>query len=111
MDYGAHAALLAQERTAPMSQVASPPQIDIPSMAQSSPGYQGPALDDPTQRPDEPVTQGVDIGAGDGPEALGLQPGAQKPDGYMTQTLSSLSASDMTGQLAKLFLMAQQTGA
>jgi hypothetical protein len=31
-----------------------------------------PALDDPTTRPDEPLTHGMDIGPGAGREALGL---------------------------------------
>jgi hypothetical protein len=34
-----------------------------------------PALDDPTSRPNEPVTHGLDSGAGAGVEALGVMPG------------------------------------
>lgn len=33
-----------------------------------------PNLSDPTHRPDEPVTEGLPVGAGRGPEALGTMP-------------------------------------
>lgn len=35
-----------------------------------------PSLMDPTMRPDEPVTAGLNVGAGPGPEALGPMPPA-----------------------------------
>jgi hypothetical protein len=35
-----------------------------------------PSLEDPTARPDEPVTAGLPIGEGPGPEALGMFPQA-----------------------------------
>lgn len=35
-----------------------------------------PSLSDPTARPDEPVTAGLPLGAGPGPEALGMLPQA-----------------------------------
>lgn len=114
MDYGDHKTLMDQERTAPMAGTPSTPNLNIapPAQAAGGAGYQGPGLADPSQRPDEPITQGADIGAGDGPEALGMAPTPQqKPDGYMTQTLAQLSNTDTTGQLAKLYLMAQQAGA
>ena len=111
MDYGDHKALMAQESTAPMAQTPSAPQLDIPASPQGGgAGYQGPGMGDPSIRPDEPITHGVDIGPGAGPEALGQAPAGEQPDGYLTSLLGRLSDSDTTGTLAQLYLIAQQRG-
>lgn len=49
------------------------------AMQQTQPGIQPgqiPSLDDPTARPDEPITAGLPIGPGEGPSALGIAPQA-----------------------------------
>jgi hypothetical protein len=51
---------------------AAPPAAPQPTW--TSPD-QIPRLDDPTSRPDEPLTHGLDGGAGPGAEALGVLPG------------------------------------
>lgn len=111
MPYGDHQALLAQERTAPMSQSNSIPPSAVPA-APAGPGGTPPQLtplDAPSARPGEPITHGVDIGPGAGSEALPAAPAVQ-PTGYLTGLLGQLSASDMTGALADLYLMAKQRG-
>lgn len=63
------------------------------------------AFDRPTDRPDEPVTQGIPIGAGAGPEAL--QPGGPSFD------LDSANAEDiaaMADQLPTLETLASMPG-
>jgi len=108
--YGDRQGLLDQEKTAALAQVDSipTPQISAPP-APAGQGYTGPGMGDPTTRPNEPITTGVDIGAGAGPEALTL-PAAQQPSGFVTQTLAQLAPTDTTGTLAKLYLIAKQRG-
>jgi hypothetical protein len=57
------------------------------------------ALGAPTQRPEEPITTGVDIGAGAGSEVLGLQPPVTK----ISDTLAKLIPYDSTGEAAILY--------
>lgn len=102
--YGAREDSLQQQRSAPMSQQDSIQPTPVPG------GGGGPAPipgDAPSQRPNEPITTGVDIGPGAGSEVLGMQP---QPTGYLTNMLQQMSASDTTGTLAKLYLIAQQRG-
>lgn len=55
--YGDEAALLASDAQVPSRPFISPDEV--------------PNLSDPTARPDEPLTAGLPMGAGPGPEALG----------------------------------------
>jgi hypothetical protein len=50
---------------------------------------------EPTQRPEEPITAGADMGAGPGMEALSMQ--LQKTS--VTQTFNRLAQSDPTGEI------------
>ena len=102
--YGAREESLQQQRSAPMSQQDSVPSVDVPSAGGGVGTIPGNA---PSSRPHEPITTGVDIGPGAGPEVLGFQ---AQPTGYITNLLQELSASDTTGTLAKLYLIAQQRG-
>ena len=53
----------------------------------------------PSQRPQEPITTGIDIGAGDGSVVLGLQPPVTK----ISDTLAKLIPYDSTGEAAILY--------
>lgn len=115
MDYGQHQALLAQERTAPMQQANPIPPAPVPSGpsggAPASPAGAPPTpFGAPTARPGEPVTAGVDIGAGPGSEVLPavMQP-AFNAQGPMTQMLSNLGP--LTGDMAALYQAASIRGA
>lgn len=76
--YGDATQSLQTQQGAPMA--ASPGGASggaVPSLLEGLGLPQGPGFGEPTQNPDEPVTNGAALGAGAGPEALGL---AQQPD-------------------------------
>ena len=54
----------------------------------------------PSQRPDEPITSGIPLGAGPGPEALGINP---QPVEKYSDTLVKLLPFDETGEIAVLY--------
>lgn len=70
------------------------------------PAFNGPSLTDPTQRPNEPITAGVDIGPGPGSDILNLPNGGPQGTGAMTALLQSAASVDLTGALAPLFIAA-----
>jgi hypothetical protein len=113
MPYGEHQALMQQEATAPMSASGTPSGPSIPAGAgQSGPAYNGVPFGAPTQRPNEPITHGVDIGPGGGSDVLPLEHQPQFPQqGPMTQMLSQMSVNDSSGVLATLLQYAQTLGA
>lgn len=113
LPYGDRQALMAQESTAAMSQADNVPTLSIPA-PESGAMAAGPSVpfDAPTQRPNEPVTAGVNIGAGPGSEVLPMEHTATfQQQGPMTQMLQQLSARDMSGPLGALFRYAQVMGA
>jgi hypothetical protein len=60
----------------------------------------------PTQRPDEPITSGIALGAGPGPEALGAAVTQEK----LSTTLAKLLPFDQTGEVAILYQQALAQG-
>ncbi len=72
-----------------------------PSQAPEVPMAQEPvtSLFAPSQRPDEPVTTGVDVGAGPGSEALMMA----KPADKLSDTLALLLPYDTTGEITILY--------
>lgn len=116
MDYGDARDLHAQEAVAPMPQDSAPATPNIPDQdpAQTAPPaqFQGAALMDPTQRPDEPITHGVDTGPGGGSDVMPLQAQpAFQAQGPMTQMLAQLAANDPSGRLSQLYQNALASGA
>jgi hypothetical protein len=110
LPYGDHQDIANQERTAPMSSSATLPSMPMPSAVASPPGGSAPQMPpfDQTQRPDEPITAGLDIGEGPGSEVLPVQHQPQyAQQGPMTQMLAQLSARDTTGVLAGVYANAQ----
>ena len=61
-------------------------------------------LSAPTQRPNEPVTAGSPLGAGPGPEALGIHPAQTIPTGQSAKSLVQTLAShpDASPELQQL---------
>lgn len=53
----------------------------------------------PSQRPEEPVTTGIDLGPGAGSQVLGMQP----PVVRMSDTLEKMIPFDSTGEIAILY--------
>ena len=54
----------------------------------------------PTQRPEEPITTGIALGEGPGPEVLGMRP--QMTEKY-SDTLAKLLPYDDSGEIAVLY--------
>lgn len=117
LPYGDAQALHAQESTAAMSDTPMAKAADIPSAqpaAAAGAPPQLPPFGGATARPGEPVTHGVDIGAGGGPEALAPFPGMPSPaagTGWMTSLLQRLSATDTTGLFGRLLTAAESRNA
>ena len=60
----------------------------------------------PSQRPDEPITAGIAMGAGPGPEVLGMTRTAEK----LSDTLAKLLPFDDTGDIAIVYQEALARG-
>lgn len=63
-------------------------------------------LEAPTQRPDEPVTNGIDLGPGMGSQALG----ANNPSGKVSDALAKMLPFDNTGEISVLYQLALSKG-
>lgn len=112
MPYGDQKALLAQERTAPMAATPGTPSPSGDVASQPTPAaYNGVPFGAPTQRPNEVITHGVDIGAGAGSNILPVEHQPQYAvAGPITRMLSQLSASDATGALGSMLNFARAKG-
>jgi hypothetical protein len=62
----------------------------------------------PTQRPDEPITSGIAMGAGPGPEALGMRPAMGQIK--LSDTLAQMLPYDQTGEIGILYQRALSRG-
>lgn len=65
-------------------------------------------LFEPTRRPEEPITAGIAMGAGPGPEALGLQ--SQFAQAKLSDTLAKMIPYDTTGEIIILYQNALARG-
>lgn len=120
-DYGAIKQQLDQQRVAPLgaaapmpAPAAAAPQGNAGALSGQTPSpYTGGAFNAPSARPNEPVTAGVPMGAGPGPEALSFPTfnQAARPDGSMTNLLRQLSVRDTSGTISKLLNSAIAYGA
>jgi hypothetical protein len=72
MAYGQGQATMQQQQAAPMAGTSAPSAPSTPSLAALAQGPAITGLNAPTERPDEPVTQGNPMGPGAGPEILNL---------------------------------------
>lgn len=105
--YGDGVAYNAAKSGAPLASAPKSPQL---SMAPEVPvgTASGPitSLYAPTERPNEPISAGVDIGAGPGSEALGMKPAV----GKLSDTLAVLLPYDTTGEISVLYQNALSRG-
>jgi hypothetical protein len=60
----------------------------------------------PTERPEEPITAGIDIGEGPGSSALMMQPATEK----LSDVLAKMIPYDQTGEIAILYQRAASRG-
>ena len=110
LPYGDATDLAGQESVAPMAGTPNVPQPQPQQMAGAAPVPL--PFDRPTERPDEPITQGVDIGPGAGSDILPQQ--HQTPTvqpGPMMTLLAGLAAQDTSGILADIYLQAKAMNA
>lgn len=119
-DYGDRKTAIAAQQAAPLKQQGEAPPMQVPQGQPAPTPSQGQApapsgvpFGAPTQRPDEPITTGVDIGPGAGSSIMGFPqaPNPAQGTGQMTALLANLSASDTTGILGQLYQAAQARGA
>jgi hypothetical protein len=90
---------LAKAPKSPM--LSQAPQVPADSSLPASIG-----LFEPSQRPDEPVTTGIDIGPGAGSEVLGVGRTTEK----LSDTLAKLLPYDTTGEITILYEQAASRG-
>jgi hypothetical protein len=95
LPYGEAGALREAQQQAPLPESAAMPPPAL--------------LSEPSERPGEPVTSGAALGPGRGLEALTAAPG-QPAGGPITQALARAAASDSSGLLAQLRMIAEQKG-
>jgi len=107
--YGDGTAYQADKSGAPL---ATAPKSPMLSQAPQVPTGAGPAsgigLYDPTQRPNEPVTHGVDVGPGAGSEALMMK--SQFAQEKLSNTLAQMLPYDQTGEIGILYQQALARG-
>lgn len=97
MAYGEGQATMQQQQSAPMAGpvrrgAAKEMPMNIPNMPAITP------LTAPTERPDEPITSGVDFGPGAGSEALNLP-----RERSLSEILASMIDMDPTGEVQELY--------
>ena len=107
--YGDKVAYDANKSGAPLERAQKNPMLSespqVPTGAALGPSV---GLYDPTQRPDEPVTAGVNVGAGPGSDALMMQ--SRFAQTKLSETLAQMLPYDETGEVAVLYQQALSRG-
>jgi hypothetical protein len=106
--YGDKVAYDANKAGAPLARAQKSPLLsEAPVAGAPAPApQQAVGLFDPTQRPDEPITAGIDLGAGPGSSALG----ATRVQARLSDTLAAMLPFDTTGEIAILYQEALARG-
>jgi hypothetical protein len=91
LGYGKGGENMANQQAAPLA--------GNPTPVTSAPAMQAVPLDVPTQRPEEPITSGIDRGPGPGSEAIQIPNMAQSP----SHTIRTLAQNDPTGDAELLY--------
>lgn len=88
--YGDGVAYYAAKSGAPLERAPKSPMLsEAPRLGAAEPGV---GLYDPTQRPDEPITQGINSGPGAGADALMMNQIKQNDQDIVAKYLPSISA-------------------
>lgn len=101
--YGEGVETAAIKSGAPLATTASATASSAPSVPAPAPVT---PLFAPSQRPDEPITAGVAVGAGPGPEALAMAKSTEK----LSDTLAKMLPYDETGEVEILYQRALARG-
>ena len=103
MAYGQGQAIMQQQQSAPMAGPTPTAQsASLPGMESLPPVT---PLTAPTERPNEPITAGMDFGPGPGSEVLNLQ--RERP---LSETLASMLEFDSTGDVQAIYDFAISRG-
>ena len=108
-NYGDRKAMAEQIAGAPTARTADVrglPTGQVQAAAQAAPQAPVTELFAPTQRPDEPITSGIDMGEGPGSSALMMQPATEK----LSDILAKMIPYDQTGEIAILYQRAASRG-
>ena len=104
--YGDGVAYDAAKSGAPLATAPKNPKLSEAPVVPT--GDAGPitSLYAPTERPNEPITAGIDMGPGVGSNALGMKPAV----GKLSDTLAVLLPYDTTGEISVLYQNALSRG-
>jgi len=108
-NYGDRKAMAEQIAGAPTARTADVrglPTGQVQAAAQAAPQAPVTELFAPTQRPNEPVTSGVAVGPGPGPEVMGYAGQSEK----LSDILSQMLPYDTDGEIAILYQQAVSRG-
>jgi hypothetical protein len=108
-NYGDRKAMAEQIAGAPTARtedVRGLPTGQVQAAAQAAPQAPVTELFAPTQRPDEPITSGVAVGPGPGPEVMGYAGQSEK----LSDILSQMLPYDTDGEIAILYQQAVSRG-
>ena len=108
-NYGDRKAMQEQIAGAPTARTADVrglPTGQVQAAAQAAPQPPITELYAPTQRPDEPITSGVAVGPGPGPEVMGYAGQSEK----LSDILSQMLPYDTDGEIAILYQQAVARG-
>jgi hypothetical protein len=103
--YGDGVAYNAAKSGAPLPQASGVKTSEAPAVPAEASGPVT-SLYAPTERPNEPISAGVDVGPGPGSSALGMQPAV----GKLSDTLAILLPYDTTGEISVLYQNALSRG-
>lgn len=103
-NYGDGVAYQAAKSGAPLATAPKNPKLSQAPVVGAAPA--GVGLYDPTARPDEPITHGVDVGAGAGSSALMMRQGGQK----ISDALVKMLPYDPTGEINIIYQQALARG-
>jgi hypothetical protein len=106
--YGEGVQYAAEKAGAPLAKAPKSPMLsEAPQVpAGRMPAPSGIGLFEPTQRPDEPITQGVNIGPGAGSEVLAMRKSSEK----LSDVLVKMLPYDTDGSVAILYQEALSRG-
>jgi hypothetical protein len=104
--YGDGVAYNAAKSGAPLASAPKSPMLSQTPDVPAQPAGPITSLYAPTERPNEPITAGIDSGAGPGSAALGMK----APVGKLSDTLAVLLPYDTTGEITVLYQNAISRG-
>ena len=108
-NYGDRKAMQEQIAGAPTARTADVrglPTGEVQAAAQAAPQAPVTELYAPTERPNEPITSGVAVGPGPGPEVMGYATQSEK----LSDILSQMLPYDTDGEIAILYQQAVSRG-